>query len=87
MIMIIAFLFKPIKKGDNQIKKQISCGDVFNISLVKNFKYLVWVSVIAFSLFGYFVPYVLMLKFVETNFDEGSDTRLPIMCIGLASGN
>ncbi|CAH1114377.1 unnamed protein product [Psylliodes chrysocephalus] len=86
MIMIIAFLFKPIKKGDNQIKKQISCGDVFNISLVKNFKYLVWVSVIAFSLFGYFVPYVLMLKFVETNFDEGSDTRLPIMCIGLASG-
>lgn len=86
MIMIIAFLFKPIKKDDNQRKKQISCGDVFNISLVKNFKYLVWVSVIAFSLFGYFVPYVLMLKFVETNFDEGSDTRLPIMCIGLASG-
>ncbi|CAG9858588.1 unnamed protein product [Phyllotreta striolata] len=91
MIMVIAFLFKPtrraeFKKEDFERRKRISYRDVFNVSLTKNFKYLIWVGVIAVSLFGYFVPYVLMLKFVEKNFDKMYDTKLPIMCIAITSG-
>lgn len=82
--MICAFLFKPVKY--NVSSKKISCRDVFNLTVITNTKYIIWTTVIAISLFGYFVPYVYMLKFVEKNFPKGSDTKLPILCIGITSG-
>ncbi|KAG5864364.1 hypothetical protein JTB14_025567 [Gonioctena quinquepunctata] len=84
MIMVCALLFKPT----HQIvpRKKMSIRDVFNLTLLKNTRYVIWGSGIAFCLFGYFVPYVYMLKFVEKNFDAGSDTKLPILCIGITSG-
>lgn len=84
LIMVCAFLFKPVKF--NPSSKKISFKDVFNLTVITNPKYIIWTSVIAVSLFGYFVPYVYMLKFVEQNFPEGSDTKLPILCIGITSG-
>lgn len=86
LIMLFAFLFKPITLTTQIKYKKTTIGDIFNIALFKNYKYVVWVSFIAVSLFGYFVPYVYMLKFVEVNYEKGSDTKLPIMCIGIASG-
>ncbi|XP_023012272.1 monocarboxylate transporter 10-like protein kar [Leptinotarsa decemlineata] len=84
LIMVCAFLFKPTNK--NVTSKKISVKDVFNTSLTKNRRYVFWAMGIACSLFGYFVPYVYMLKFVSANFDKGSDTKLPILCIGVTSG-
>lgn len=83
-IMACALLFKPVKQ--KRTSKKILIKDVFNVSLFKNRKYIIWTSGIAVSLFGYFVPYVYMLKFVEQNFEEGTDTKLPILCIGITSG-
>lgn len=84
LIMACALLFKPVKH--NKPLKKILMKDVFNMSLVKNKRYIIWASGIAISLFGYFVPYVYMLKFVEQNFEKGTDTKLPILCIGITSG-
>lgn len=84
LIMACALLYKPVKQNKNS--KKILIKDIFNISLLKNRKYIIWTSGIAVSLFGYFVPYVYMLKFVEENFEKGTDTKLPILCIGITSG-
>lgn len=82
--MLCAFLFKPVKHNVPTRKPKLK--DVFSMSLVHNQKYMIWTGVIAVSLFGYFVPYVLMLKFVEENYAAGTDTKLPILCIGVTSG-
>lgn len=84
LIMACALLYKPAKENRNA--KKILFKDLFNVSLLKNTRYIIWASGIAVSLFGYFVPYVYMLNFVEENFEEGTDTKLPIMCIGVTSG-
>ncbi|KAJ8921693.1 hypothetical protein NQ315_010603 [Exocentrus adspersus] len=84
LIMVCAFLFKPVKYTVSS--KKISFRDVFNTTVIKNVKYIIWTSVIAISLFGYFVPYVNMVEFVEKNYPAGYDTKLPILCIGITSG-
>lgn len=83
-IMVFAFLFKPIKHSS--AKKQVKWSNAFNMSVCKNKKYIIWATVIAGSLFGYFVPYVYMLKFVESSFQGPVDGKLPVLCIGITSG-
>lgn len=84
LIMLVAILFKPVKKSMS-IRK-VSVKDVFNISVLTNTKYIIWTTVIGMCLFGYFVPYVYMIDFVKKNFPEGVDENLPVLCIGVTSG-
>ncbi|XP_015436576.1 PREDICTED: monocarboxylate transporter 10 [Dufourea novaeangliae] len=92
VVMACALLFKPIPctyKFWNQLKSKSnfkSClKEVVNVSIWKKKRYVVWASSIPLALFGYFVPYVHIGKFVETVF-KGADGKLPIMCIGITSG-
>lgn len=48
-------------------------------------RYVIWVLGITISQMGYFVPYVHMRKFAETDF-PGQNPNLPVACIGIASG-
>ncbi|XP_019764703.2 monocarboxylate transporter 10 isoform X1 [Dendroctonus ponderosae] len=84
LIMLVAILFKPVNKSIS-IKK-VSVKDVFNMSVITNVRYLIWTAVIGLCLFGYFVPYVYMISFVETNFSGYVDKNLPVLCIGVTSG-
>ncbi|XP_066138160.1 monocarboxylate transporter 10 [Euwallacea fornicatus] len=84
LIMVVATLFKPVKKSMS-IRK-VSVKDVFNISVLTNMKYIIWTSVLGLCLFGYLVPSVYMMKFVELNFPTGLDSNLPVICIGVTSG-
>lgn len=83
-IMGCSILFKPAIKRTK--KKRLNFVDAFNVSIWKNKKYLVWALVIPIALFGYFVPYVHMLKFVKDNYSGDHDGKLPIICVGIASG-
>lgn len=58
---------------------------VINVSIWRKKRYVVWASSIPLALFGYFVPYVHIGKFVATVFKD-ADGKLPIMCIGITSG-
>ncbi|XP_045476771.1 monocarboxylate transporter 10 isoform X2 [Harmonia axyridis] len=83
-IMLFAFLFKPVNPT---LKfKKVSLKDAFNMSLFRNRKYVIYASTVAFSLCGYFVPYVFMVAFVEKVFGKGVDAKLTVSCIGIASG-
>lgn len=83
-VMIAAFLFKPLKK-ERPLSK-IDMKSIFNTSLLKNRKYLIWIFVIAFSLFGYFVPYTYMKDFVQLHYKDTRDGKIPIICVGITSG-
>lgn len=83
LIMLSALLFKPTKRT---IKvKKVALSDIFNMEVLRNSKYIIWTSVIAISLFGYFIPYVYINKFVQIKFPT-SDGKLPVICIGITSG-
>lgn len=78
-----AALFKPAYKRTGPKK---NCKTAFNLSIWTNKKYVIWALCVGFCLSGYFVPYVHMLKFVEDNYSEEYDGKLPVICIGIASG-
>lgn len=80
-IMPCAILFVPVKSKSKKSKKK----ELFNKAIWKNKRYIIWASVIPIALFGYFVPYVHMKKFVDLNF-HASDGKLPVVCIGITSG-
>ncbi|XP_023248132.1 monocarboxylate transporter 10-like [Copidosoma floridanum] len=59
--------------------------EVVNRSIWKRKKYVVWASAIPIALFGYFVPYVHIGKYVDITFEK-ADKTYPLMCIGITSG-
>ncbi|XP_017774176.1 PREDICTED: monocarboxylate transporter 10 isoform X2 [Nicrophorus vespilloides] len=83
-IMGAATFFKPIQKKKKQTK--IELKSIVNLDIFRNKRYLFWSIVLPLSLFGYFVPYVHMLKFVKENFSSGEDGKWPVICIGITSG-
>lgn len=92
IVMACAILFKPIPLNTvprDQLKSKStfkSClKQMVNVSIWRRKRYVVWASSIPLALFGYFVPYVHIGKFVATVFKD-SDGKLPIMCIGITSG-
>ncbi|XP_058798136.1 monocarboxylate transporter 10 isoform X2 [Phymastichus coffea] len=94
-VMLAAILFKPIQSAalspdESQVierKKRFvdMIKELINKSIWKRKKYVVWACAIPIALFGYFVPYVHIGKFVRVNFPE-SDDKIPVMCIGITSG-
>ncbi|XP_016919488.1 monocarboxylate transporter 10 isoform X2 [Apis cerana] len=92
IVMPCAILFKPIPLNSmpkDQLKSKSSFKNcvkqVINVSIWRKKRYVVWASSIPLALFGYFVPYVHIGKFVATVFKD-ADGKLPIMCIGITSG-
>ncbi|XP_012275951.1 monocarboxylate transporter 10 isoform X2 [Orussus abietinus] len=89
-IMLCAILFKPLQghstmECNDKSNIQSTWKKIINVSILKNKQYLVWAIVTPLALFGYFVPYVHMGAFIESNF-KNADRKLPVMCIGITSG-
>ncbi|XP_063701202.1 monocarboxylate transporter 10 isoform X2 [Culicoides brevitarsis] len=91
-LMIVAgFLFKPLAPPPPKpIKKETRSAahnlarSLINFDNWKKRKYVIWALSIPIALFGYFVPYVHISKFVVVNF-PGENSNIPVMCIGFAS--
>ncbi|KAF5282979.1 hypothetical protein FQA39_LY04850 [Lamprigera yunnana] len=84
-IMCCAIMFKPLDVKTKKVSKSVTCRTAFNVSIWKNKRYVIWAILVPFSLFGYFVPYVHMPKFVEKVISPDSDGKLPVTCIGITS--
>nr|XP_012608529.1 monocarboxylate transporter 10 isoform X2 [Microcebus murinus] len=59
---------------------------IFNFGLFKVTAYAVWAVGIPLALFGYFVPYVHLMKHVEERFQDEKNKEVVLMCIGITSG-
>lgn len=91
-VIFCALLYKPlhppppppkVKPGRSQFNTTMR--SLINFDNWKRKKYIIWALSIPIALFGYFVPYVHMGKFVKDTF-PGDEENLPVMCIGIASG-
>uniref|UniRef100_A0A675AGA2 Uncharacterized protein n=1 Tax=Anopheles darlingi TaxID=43151 RepID=A0A675AGA2_ANODA len=91
-VIFCALLYKPLQPPPPppKIKPGRSAANNFFRSFInfdnwKKRRYIIWAVSIPIALFGYFVPYVHMGKFVKDNF-PGKGENLPVMCIGITSG-
>lgn len=91
-IIACAIIYKPLLPPPEPPKKKPGrspCNtflrSVLNVDIWKKKKYVIWAVCVPLALFGYFVPYVHMTKFIEKKF-PGQATALPVMCIGITSG-
>lgn len=48
--------------------------------------YAVWAIGIPLALFGYFVPYVHLMKHMNDRFQDEKNKEVVLMCIGITSG-
>uniref|UniRef100_W8B3K1 Monocarboxylate transporter 10 n=2 Tax=Ceratitis capitata TaxID=7213 RepID=W8B3K1_CERCA len=91
-IIICSFVYKPLRpppippqKKPGRSRINTILRSTINVDIWKRKKYVIWALCVPMALFGYFVPYVHMIKFVQTTF-PGKDPNLPVMCIGVTSG-
>lgn len=83
-IIICALLYKPRKVKVQERVKTSVLQSFINVNNWKNKRYLIWVCSFPLALFGYFVPYVHLAKFIADEF-PGKDENLPIICLAMTS--
>ncbi|XP_053963995.1 monocarboxylate transporter 10 [Anastrepha ludens] len=90
--VICSFVYKPLhpppqppQKKPGRSRTNFLLRSLINVNIWKRKKYVIWALCVPIALFGYFVPYVHMMKFVQTTFPDESE-NLPVMCIGVTSG-
>jgi MFS transporter, MCT family, solute carrier family 16 (monocarboxylic acid transporters), member 10 len=91
-VIVCAFLYKPLQQlpPPPKHKHGRSAINMFARSFInfdnwKRKRYIIWSLSMPIALFGYFVPYVHMGKFVKDTF-PGREENLPVICIGITSG-
>lgn len=91
-IILFAFIYKPLQPPPPVKEKKIGRSQLYNVtrSLInfdnwKKKKYIIWAVSIPIALFGYFVPYVHISKFMTEKFPDNNQ-NWPLICIGVTSG-
>jgi MCP family monocarboxylic acid transporter-like MFS transporter 10 len=91
-VILFAFVYKPLQPPPPKKPQKLNRSRCYNVMRsVINFdnwkrkKYVIWAISIPVSLFGYFVPYVHIGKFIEEKFPQ-ENKNWPLMCIGITSG-
>ncbi|KAK6297321.1 hypothetical protein J4Q44_G00319040 [Coregonus suidteri] len=76
---------KPVS-SNKQGSRCPSMSKLFNVNIWKSLGYRIWAFGIPAALYGYFVPYVHLMKHVEERFGEDANKEVLLMCIGVTSG-
>jgi MFS transporter, MCT family, solute carrier family 16 (monocarboxylic acid transporters), member 10 len=91
-IILFSIVYKPLLPNPPKKPQKVNRSRCYNVTRsIINFdnwkrkKYVVWAVSIPVALFGYFVPYVHIGKFIEEKFPK-DNKNLPLMCIGITSG-
>ncbi|XP_013173475.1 PREDICTED: monocarboxylate transporter 10 [Papilio xuthus] len=90
-IMLCSLLFKPTplmiiqtpSHKHESVKSLLKT--IVTVQIWKNSKYRLWALSMPVALFGYFVPYVHIKKFIEETFTDVND-NLPLQCLAITSG-
>ncbi|XP_007939044.1 monocarboxylate transporter 10 [Orycteropus afer afer] len=101
VLFLAGFTYRPLAssakdkesgtKGGNRFSHSSGrkCGPpkkFFNFAIFKVTAYAVWAVGIPLALFGYFVPYVHLMKHVNERFKDEDNKEVLLMCIGIMSG-
>ncbi|MBN3295105.1 monocarboxylate transporter 10 [Amia ocellicauda] len=89
ILMLVSFTYKPLLPQPKQTKSGSRCppmNKIFNVNIWKSLGYRIWAFGIPAALYGYFVPYVHLMKHVEEKFGKDANKEVLLMCIGITSG-
>ncbi|XP_059084168.1 monocarboxylate transporter 10-like isoform X2 [Tigriopus californicus] len=84
-LMLAALTFAPLMPPLPVDDSQTCVAKIVNVHNWKNPKYVIWALAVPCALFGYFVPYVHIVKYVKDILPEKNGSSL-VMCIGVTSG-
>ncbi|CAB3371838.1 Hypothetical predicted protein [Cloeon dipterum] len=85
LIPVVAIALKPpAKKAESSFPQEQNKRPLFNLEIWKSKKFIIWAIGAPFSLFGYLVAFVHIVKFASINFPD-HDGKILVMCIGLAT--
>ncbi|XP_053160964.1 monocarboxylate transporter 10 isoform X2 [Hemicordylus capensis] len=91
VLFLAGFTYKPFapsakESGEKGKSKFPQANKICNFSIFKNSTYILWAFGIPAALFGYFVPYVHLLKHVKERIGEHVQDETLLLCLGITSG-
>ncbi|KAK9531173.1 hypothetical protein VZT92_010615 [Zoarces viviparus] len=90
VLMLAGFTYKPllpVKSSKTRTGRRCPpLSQIFNLNIWKSLGYRIWAFGIPAALYGYFVPYVHLMKHVEERFGPDASKEVLLMCIGITSG-
>lgn len=89
ILMLAGFTYKPLMPAKSKTRSGRRCprlNQIFNVNIWKSLGYRIWAFGIPAALYGYFVPYVHLMKHVEERFGKDANKEVLLMCIGITSG-
>ncbi|KAM8810186.1 monocarboxylate transporter 10 [Eudromia elegans] len=92
VLFLAGFTYKPVvanakdKEGKKSKFRFPPGKKVFNFSVFKVPSYRIWAFGIPAALFGYFVPYVHLMKHVKDRFGDSVPEEVLLLCLGITSG-
>ncbi|XP_053368142.1 monocarboxylate transporter 10-like [Clarias gariepinus] len=84
VLVLAGFTYKPRLPQRVESKKAL-LKRICNVQIWRSLSYRIWAFGIPVTLFGYYVPYVHLMKYVEEHFPSANQELL-LVCLGAASG-
>ncbi|XP_013886133.1 monocarboxylate transporter 10 [Austrofundulus limnaeus] len=87
VLMLAGFTYRPLlpTKPSSSQSGKLRMSKIFNRNIWKSVGYRIWAFGIPAALYGYFVPYVHLMKHVEERFGKDANKEILLMCIGITS--
>ncbi|XP_027030943.2 monocarboxylate transporter 10 isoform X1 [Tachysurus fulvidraco] len=85
ILMLAGFTYKP-RLPQRAESKTASLKRICNVQIWRSLSYRIWAFGIPAALYGYFVPYVHLMKHVEERFGKDANKEVLLMCLGITSG-
>ncbi|XP_061668009.1 monocarboxylate transporter 10 isoform X2 [Syngnathoides biaculeatus] len=86
VLMLAGFTYKPLlPRKPRSTRGCPPITQIFSVTIWKSVGYRIWAFGIPAALYGYFVPYVHLMKHVQERFGEDSNKEILLMCIGITS--
>uniref|UniRef100_A0A8C4WQW7 Monocarboxylate transporter 10 n=1 Tax=Gopherus evgoodei TaxID=1825980 RepID=A0A8C4WQW7_9SAUR len=93
VLFLAGFTYKPLTSsasdkegGKKGILRFPPAKKIFSFSIFKVTGYRIWAFGIPAALFGYFVPYVHLMKHVKERLGENVQEEVLLLCLGITSG-
>ncbi|TWW68361.1 Monocarboxylate transporter 10 [Takifugu flavidus] len=87
VLMLAGFTYKPLLPAKTSSTGRCCppIGQIFNFNIWKSLGYRIWAFGIPAALYGYFVPYVHLMKHVEERFGPETNKEVLLLSIGITS--
>ncbi|KAM9495393.1 monocarboxylate transporter 10-like [Clarias gariepinus] len=85
VLVLAGFTYKP-RLPQRVESKKVSLKRICNVQIWRSLSYRIWAFGIPAALYGYFVPYVHLMKHVEERFGVDANKEVLLMCLGITSG-